>query len=510
MYRTTLPQEAIDYIEQKLEEWNLNKLQTAKDLIEMFGIEWSVGAIRKRVEYLVKQIEQESYEAEWEMEQAVQQLNKEIEPEEPKYEIVEDWGKYYFFVFTKKIDRYGNEQRIPHKLPIEDYDWTGSCIIDICYDFTKEWWDMTQLEVRKKHKLSPELRQKIKNALPLYKLSDPTPDVIRKILRDQWWEEKIDNYIEELWDKSLDKYKNRAERVRERKKEKQYEQGINILQNRQLRLEWLRKAIKDMPKVPEPLEVKEHPEANDWQLTVAFADLHIGECTSEVIKNIQEMVRFLVAQPEKNINLICLWDLVETVVSWGMHIGQIEKMDNIYGFKLIKEAVKNLAWMIQSLEANGKNIQFHGIWWNHDRLGKTHNDDPDRSWALIIYEMLLLNLQNLKAEITYYQERVNAIIIGNTEYIITHWEDWLAQRAEKRPTEVLRENASKSTKYQLVLTGHLHNINMSNPSKGAHVVRLPAMHPWGSYSKQINKSSDTGFLIVRDGDWMEFTTKYID
>lgn len=506
---STLQPESQQYINRMIESWDVNKTQIANDIIELFGEEWSLETVRGRVRRYIRSIGSETHRIRWEMEEAVETLNKEIEPEKKKYELIEDWGRYYFFVRTKKVDRYWQEQSIPHKLPIEDYDWTGSCVMDICYDFAQEWWDMTQLEVRKKHNLSPELWNKIKSAIPLYKISDPTPDVIWKILRDQGWEERIDEFIEELWEKSIEKYKNRLKRVEQRKREQDYRKGIDILHNRQNRMEYLKEAIKDMPATPAP-KIIEHESATDWRLTVAFADLHIWECTSDVIKNIQEMVKYIVKQPEKNIDLVCLWDLVETVVSWGMHIWQIEKMDNIYGFKLIKEAVKNLGRMITTLEANGKNVSFKWLWGNHDRLGKSHHDDPDRSWALIIYEMLLLSLQNLKAEVTYYQEKVNTLIIGKVEYVLTHWEDWLSQRAEKRPTEVLWENSTKSTPYQLVLTGHLHNINMSNPSKGAHVVRLPALHPGGSYGKQINKSSDAGFLVVRDEDWLEFNLKYLD
>jgi hypothetical protein len=508
MYKTTLSEESINYIEEQVELWPINKSRIAKEIIELFWEVGTVNSVRKRVEYLCKQIGTETDRVSWEMEDAVEKLNEEITPEEPKYEIIEDWDRVYFLVYTVKVDRYWQEQRVPHKLPVEDYDKTWSSIVDICYDFSTQGANMTQLEVMKKHKLRPELRHKIKSAVPLYKKSDPTPDVIRKILRDQKWEGWVEDFIEEQAEKSIDQYKHKAEKARERRKNREVEKAIMLVQNFDYRMWLVKEASKGMKELDAPPKITHHPEETDGHLTVTFADLHLWEKTSEVIKNLQRMTQTLVNRPEKNINMLCLWDLVETLVIWGMHIWQVERMDGKYWIKLIREVVRSLERVIKTLEENGKVVNFHWIPWNHDRLGKGHNEDPDRTWALVIYEMLLLRLQNLEAEVTYYEERVNSLILWNIEYIFAHWEDWFDRRAEKRPTEVFWENSDKQAKHRVILYGHLHNFSQQNPSKDSHVIRLPAMHPGWHYSKQINKSANSGFVIIKEGKWdIDFITK---
>lgn len=97
----------------------------------------------------------------------------------------------------------------------------------------------------------------------------------------------------------------------------------------------------------------------DVWATVPFGDLHLGEDSEEVESNFRMLVESLVKMQEKKINLICLGDLVESLIVGGMHDGQVESMDNTDYIQLAFKVVEMLERMIESLVKSGKQVEFH-------------------------------------------------------------------------------------------------------------------------------------------------------
>lgn len=135
MYRTTLPQEAIEYVKEKVQSGNINKMQTARELIEEFDVEGTLDAVRLRVSYLVRQIGDEVDQYEENVEETIKELNEAVD--DRSLNIIKKQDRQYLEIYIKKTSR-GVEKKDRYELPIKDYDGNGRCIVNICFDYSRE------------------------------------------------------------------------------------------------------------------------------------------------------------------------------------------------------------------------------------------------------------------------------------------------------------------------------------------------------------------------------------
>ena len=75
---------------------------------------------------------------------------------------------------------------------------------------------------------------------------------------------------------------------------------------------------------------------------------------------------------------------------------------------------------ILELKKSGKNVNVHGITGNHGRMTANKDDDKKRTGELVIYELIKRGLQNANVNVNYYREVINAVQIGNVNFILIH------------------------------------------------------------------------------------------
>jgi len=107
---------------------------------------------------------------------------------------------------------------------------------------------------------------------------------------------------------------------------------------------------------------------------------------------------------------LCLGDLVESLVDGGMHPWQEADME-MHGIDLILYVANIFTEFIVKIRGSGKRIRFIWIWGNHDRFGKNHNEDMQRTGALVIYELIKRSLLTTDIDVVTPREKVNSFVV---------------------------------------------------------------------------------------------------
>lgn len=399
----------------------------------------------------------------------VNELNKQVKSQE-KYQVSDN---HYIFTLSEW-------KMFPMEISMVD---------NIFYDYSDKWGNMSAEEILRKYSLKPEVWNKLKNALRLYKKSHTLSPVSMERMSSEQLDWHIDNAINEH---IHDKYTGRFVKSYEKIKEKDYIKKSKVLANIDNMLEHMQTYLESY----EPLALEWVIESNNYineTLDVWFWDLHLGKAESiEVVERIHRLTDYLKKRPEKNINLISFWDLVESLHEGGMHPWQVEAMDNMYWFDLMLFVVQILEWMIFDLYRAGKNVKFIWLWGNHDRLGKTHNDDIARTWALMIYELIKRWLSNIDVEIQYIRESHTSIDLGNFNYIIEHWD--LSGFPRRKIEDILWKNGVQ-WRYNIVMHGHLHNIQITE-TKDATKIGIPWLAWAGEFDSRLDLHSEPGVVLI--------------
>lgn len=412
--------------------------------------------------------------------ETIDELNSSIE-EDKTYEV--DWDDYIFKKkrFDSRWDKYIELIRIPISL-----------IDEIFFDYSSHWKDMSQQEIIDKYKLKPDVWIMIKSRFELNKFSNViSPEGLSRL--EQKWEEFVEERIklgcyEAIEDKFKSRFKLEYYQVLESQMKKLSRRSASI----ENYLEFLREYI-DWYKPREfDFEKIHHPEYTNDTIDVGISDLHIGNRnTTEIVQRIIRLTQYLVARNERNINILCLGDLVETLVEGGMHPWQTEWMSWLYGHELIMSVVNVLEGMINELVRNWKNVSFYWIGWNHDRIGRSHSDDQYRTGALVIYELMKRWLQNVEAKIEIIKEKTSSLDLDNFVYIINHWDEWFDKLVMER---TLWKYGDKS-RHNIIMYWDKHHIDVDE-TMGATKIGLPALAWKGDYDTRHSYFSESWVVLV--------------
>jgi hypothetical protein len=219
----------------------------------------------------------------------------------------------------------------------------------------------------------------------------------------------------------------------------------------------------------------------------------------EVVNRIIRMTKLLINRPEKNIDLLLLWDIFEMLAVWWAHPNQIEQMDWPYWFDLLLAWCTVIEDMIIKLYTAWKNITFSWVAWNHDILSTWNQRDAKKMGGLIAYELIKRKLSNLKIEFNYFREQINKIILWNTNFIIMHWDNWLCNKADKNPWDLLWKFWEQHMNNAL-LFWHLHTVNIKE-TKDATIIGLPGLAWIGQYDKDLALNSEPGIVIIETNEY---------
>jgi hypothetical protein len=434
--------------------------------------------------YLLKQVDSQKEE----VDNTIQELNENV-LRKTSYQLIDDvFIMQYWDVDIKTWEKVYKEFTIPLDL-----------VSKIAYSYSIHWENLSWTKILQKYQLKRDVWMLLKTRLHLTKDENAIPDVILDYIDKHHWEKAVEDKIIEatyssIESKHINKYKTTYDEILKDEAKK----AIHILSQHNNYLEHLQQFIENYKQIEIPTINNTKEYTND-RVQIGFADLHIWKMnTDEVINRIIKLTKYLINRPEKNIDLLFLWDLYEMLAVWGWHPWQIETMDWTFWFELLLAWCSVIEDMITKLYSAWKNITFNWVAWNHDIVSTWEKRDVKKMWWLIAFELMKRKLSNLKIEFNYFKEQINKLILWNTCYIISHWENWISSKADKRPEDLLWKYWDQ-TRNNVIMYWHLHNVNIKE-TKDATVIWLPGLAGVGQYDKDLWLMSDTGVIVVNENE----------
>jgi len=472
MKKTELTNDIINKIREVYkEEWSIRN--TRDKVSEILDIKLTYHNVRNNIWDLIEEVS-------W-LKNELDELNEDIKENKKLYEVDDTHYKFILKVSDSKWN-----------INDKEYNIEISTIDNIFKDFSKYWNNLSSEDILQKYKLKPEVFNMIKSRLRLYKSSHILSPITLERAKD--WE--LDEYIQEAINSHIqDKYKDKFINTYEKTKEKDYKVKSKILSNIEYTLEHINKYLEWYKPKEYNLDVLKI-ENND-EIAVLFSDIHLWKRnTQEILERIKIMWDDLVNRKERVIHLIHLWDLVETLAKWGMHIWQLEDMDWPFWFDLLMMWVEVLEELILKLYNAWKEVKFYWIWWNHWRLTQKKEDWFNWMWEILIYELIKRWLQNIKVEINILRDIWNTLDIDDIRYIIHHWDDWVAKKAINKWEKILWEFWD-SSKFNIIATADQHHLEMNNSSDKSLWIIVPALAWRWQFDTKIWLSSNPWYIIVK-------------
>ncbi len=406
----------------------------------------------------------------------LQALNDDIK-EDLHYEVTDD---HYIF-YAKRPNSRGDEEKLKYPIEIK--------VVDAIFkDYSKHGNNLSGEEILQKYEIKPELFNIIKSRLRLFKSSH----VVSPATLDRSSDEELQAILDGTIDEHIkDRYKARFTQTFEKLKHSDYVKKSKILAWHEYFLENLQSYLTNY----EPREVNIIAEKvkNNDEITVLFSDLHIGKMNTEnVLNRINRMTIDLINRPERIINLICLWDLFETLTKWGMHNGQVETMDGPFGFDLLLKWVHVLEDMLMSLYKAGKQIKFFWLGWNHDRFTEKNDQGFAGIGAYAAYEMISRWLQNLNVEINMLREEWNVLDMQWFHWILHHGDNGATS---KKPSQILWEKGLQWVP-NIIAMWDKHHKEEIDPNSDATFMIVPGLAGRNEYDSKLLLASYPGYVIV--------------
>ncbi len=399
------------------------------------------------------------------LKEVIQELNEKT-TEEKLYDVVD--GHYHFV-----------KEDLLYKIPVEEID-------GMFYDFSKHWANLTGEQMLAKYQLKPEVWHMIKNRLRLYKDSN----VISPHTAETTPEGELEEIITEASARHIDTIKDKMVKTHEKLYAEESKRAIKTLSNLEYFLENVERFIKEYkPKnihfTPQNISIGIPP------LTIAMSDFHFGKAwTKAIVERMSYIRNYVLSQPNTEVQIVSLGDLAEAFVEGGMHPWQ-EAMMELKGFDLMLFISNIFEQFLSDLYTSGKRVSFVWIGGNHDRLGKTHSDDMQRTWALVVYELIKRGLSKSEIEVKILREKIESFDFWPNRFIIAHGDDGFSNR---KPEDILWKNWD-NTRHNVILFGDKHNCKISE-TKNATMIGLPALAGKGEYDARLDLHSESGFIVV--------------
>lgn len=412
-----------------------------------------------------------------------------------KLKELEDWLEDYkreyddtsLYVYTYKVDKDWDKIKLRHEIPFD-------VVNPMIQDYVRKGNNMSQQQVIDKYKLKDKVWNALKSALNLNKYSWVCNEIYLKILEEKGWHIAMEEYVEETAFRTVqDKYREIEVRKFHEAKQREIDKALGILKWRDAWLDRLGKYLETY----KPIEVRFTPTKiqNNDVYDVWISDFHFGYKSQEVAMRLHRATNYILNRPEKIINIMCLWDLVENIVATGeMHIWQQQSQD-MFWFDLMMFTVHQLETMLFELWKAGKIVSFFWLAGNHDRLAKNHWEDIQEIGARAMYELLRRWLNNTEVRVEYLVEKTNVVDTKQARYTVNHWEEWFANKAQKNPEKILRDHWHKD-KPNVIMYWHLHKIDIME-TNNATVVGLPWLAARWKYAERLDLYSEPWIVGIK-------------
>lgn len=455
-------------MDRKIKEWILENAKSdengripVKKIVDSVRKEFRVDVTYDAVRNLIRRVE--------EMRRKISEANDSVESKKD-YEVID--GKY---ILKTKHGVF--------KLTVDEVD-------EIFKDYASKGNNLTEEEMLKKWRLKPEVWVAIKNKLRLYKASNTVSPHSAENLPDDALEEKIQDAI----GSHIDKIKDRLVVTHQKQFKKEALKAFKVLGTIDEFLSHMRSFLDGYKPLDISFPVPETPHGPQDQFTVFLADAHFGKLkTNEIVWRFDSILNECKARTERKVNVCFMGDLAETLSPILMHDSQIGEMESMKVFETMMFIVNVVEKFLIALRATGKTVEFHGIAGNHDRITRNHDQDVERTGALVIYELIKRGLSKVDVEVNYYVEKINSFKAGNLNFVLHHGDDGFSNR---KPEDILWKHGEVGS-YNVVVHGDKHTVSMRETKNGM-MIGCPALAGQGAYDKRLDLASEPGIIIVTE------------
>lgn len=400
--------------------------------------------------------------------EGIEELNAALKSNDDWFSV--DWEDYVF-VMSKTDVETGAVEPKTIRLPIKLID-------NILSDFSAHGANLTQKQLLRKYQLDPHVWNVIKWRFGMYKLSNVYTDYSVQSASDpvKMIEERVDETLDEKYRRAND-----IEAIYNKRFDKKAEKGLAMMYFVDTLVDHINQKLEIKPlKVERKTITGEVNEDGTYPVYIS-SDYHFGEFDDELLeKRLDEMFNQMVADKSDVIRWFSMWDYAETLVEEWMHAGQTLRMKT-FGIDLINLIVNVFAIRIKQVLDSGKTLVVEWQGWNHDRTWKTNDQDRQRTYALIIGEMIKLYLKNYIEDgcLIFNNEKtpINRMVIEEvkTVFIGNHW-DWAW--AKKNTFELISLYGNGQDYYNIIIEGDKHHFSVKQDTNCLRIITSSVKSGW--------------------------------
>lgn len=466
----SVPEKYISIIEEYIEKYpNLSNIDIAKKIIQDGKIDCSVRTLR---EYVGKHIDN------------LQDIvDIELEDAEEGYEVVDDYYQWK----TKKGEL---------RFSVEFVD-------KLFYEYSSHGKNMTQIQMINKYNFKTWEWYSIKSRLLLTKLSNifspHTVDITPK--------KELDKMVQEKMDRMLSDTGEIVEKNYQKSVSKKYKEVIKFQEQENLFMKTITSELTDFLPTVKVVNLKRTnvPQDSVNALVVNLADLHIGakvfnlqatrDYDIEIVKKYLDIAADKInSYKAKEVHINLLGDLIESFSGLN-HINSWQSIDyGMWGAKIIQTAFEILEHFFSKIN-NLKAI--NAVGGNHDRSTSSNKEDVTAEIASTIM-YFFERIYGGEIDVRYKYD-VLSVEIEGINYILTHGHLGLAKN--KNMAEKLIIDYGDSTKYTVILSGHLHNREIRVDRAKYRWYVCPPIFTGNRYSKDEGWNGTPGVLLIRANDF---------
>ena len=260
-----------------------------------------------------------------------------------------------------------------------------------------------------------------------------------------------------------------------------------------------------------PVKFKTDKTKTDRPLFCIFGDIHFGKkfdspifgrgYSSEIAKErLMEMAKKTCEEAKvlntNHIVMINLGDILETALEDGMHPGHTNPSSvDLVQSDQIFYAIDTFVEMVNYVLANSDcKVSLKNCGGNHDRLSERGaGSDFQRSGSQIVVGVVKRLLASEKRlEVIIQKNNLLKFVYGNICVFAQHGDAIMAKR---KPSELVNLFGEGPNRYHVLLSGHLHNIKVSESSNYIQIQASAIASP-DSYSiEMIGTSAVPGFIL---------------
>lgn len=198
----------------------------------------------------------------------------------------------------------------------------------------------------------------------------------------------------------------------------------------------------------------------------------------------------------KEIILVNLGDLVESVLEDGMHPNHTAEMD-LFQEEQIFYAIDSLKILLKEIYQNTNcPIEFHSIHGNHDRVGVGRDQDKSRTAGKIISHVLKRELENERLKFFIPKSNLCKIVKDNVCIFAQHGDSSLSK---KKPSDLVNLYGEPGC-FTILIQGHWHSLKVEEGTNFI-ALKVPSVASSDKFIlEELGNNNLPGFIIGKQPD----------